>query len=131
MAHNPTMANALGVSQENRNKIDAIHKILELAVGEDLYPEFFHSIYKTIEDEEYRLQSLWGFPQDGSKHTWKNLYKFRVEWSGRTYVCNTTGEEFTVPWDVRERDFYAFGEAYLDVGTLDGYYRISNCTERY
>ena len=50
----------------------------------------------------------------------KRLAEFRKTWAGRTFRCNTTGVEFTIPEDVYYRQFFAFGESYIDLG--DGYY---------
>ncbi len=43
-----------------------------------------------------------------------------TEWAGRKYRCMDTGEELTIPHDVRPKQFFAFGECFVDVG--DGYY---------
>lgn len=50
-------------------------------------------------------------------------------WSGRVFRCNSTGEEMVIPDTVQERDFYPFGEAFVDVGRLGEYCRMGNCEE--
>lgn len=50
----------------------------------------------------------------------KALQEFRAKWVGRTFKCALTGEIFTVPEDAYYRDYYTFGQAFLDLG--DGYY---------
>lgn len=42
----------------------------------------------------------------------------------KIFRCSSTGVELAIPFDVKERDYYQIGEAALDVGRLDGYYRI-------
>ena len=44
----------------------------------------------------------------------------RKEWAGRIFKCTKTGEVFVIPDDVRARDFFSFGESFVDVG--DGWY---------
>ena len=41
-------------------------------------------------------------------------------WVGRVFKCSTTGQVFVIPDDVRAKDFFSFGECFVDVG--DGYY---------
>lgn len=46
---------------------------------------------------------------------------FRPEdWVGKQFKCTETGEILTIPADVRAKDFYKFGNCFVDVG--DGYY---------
>lgn len=45
----------------------------------------------------------------------------KTEFVGRKFQCDKTKEIFTIPEDVRPRDFFAFGDGcFIDVG--DGYY---------
>jgi len=55
--------------------------------------------------------------------------RFKQKWLNRRFKCNTTGEVFEIPDSVYETAFYAWGEAYIDVGRLNMYSRFSNCTE--
>jgi hypothetical protein len=41
-------------------------------------------------------------------------------WVGRRFLCKTTGEILVIPEDVRARQFYSFGDCFVDVG--DGFY---------
>ena len=50
----------------------------------------------------------------------KRLAEFRKTWAGRTFRCNTTGVEFTIPDNIYYRQFFAFGDSFIDLG--DGYY---------
>lgn len=54
---------------------------------------------------------------------------FKDVWAGRVFRCNSTGEELVIPDSVQERDFYPFGEAFVDVGRLGEYCRMGNCEE--
>lgn len=126
---NMQLAKARGLSGEEIEKIEHLHWVLELCLERGCLYGYDEDLYKAIEQIEYLLQDLWGFPQDCGYHTWKHRYKFKSQWAGRTFRCNTTGEEFTIPNSVGERDFYSFGKAFVDVGRLDSYSRFSNCTE--
>jgi len=127
--HNKQLADELGISQEERVEIDRIHERLHDLMSRANLGVFNQSVHDAIEEYEYQLQSLWGFPLDESKHTWKHQYKFKCEWVGKRFRCQSTGEIFEIPETVRERDFYSWGEAYVDVGRLNCYSRFSNCEE--
>lgn len=51
------------------------------------------------------------------------MTKFNPEnWIGRKFKCSTTDEILITPSDVRVKQFFSFGECFIDVG--DGvYYR--------
>ena len=82
-----------------------------------------------IECIEMALQVLWRFGVDKSLHTWKHVYKFRSQWVNRVFKCKTTGETFTIPEDVKERDFFRVGEGFVDTGVLVGYARFAGVIE--
>ena len=44
----------------------------------------------------------------------------KSKWEGRQFRCKKTGTTFTIPEDVRPKQFFSFGECFVDVG--DGYY---------
>lgn len=48
---------------------------------------------------------------------------FRKEWVGRKFKCKKTGEELTIPENVRECEFFSFGECFIDVGRYGFYSR--------
>lgn len=50
---------------------------------------------------------------------------FRREWAGRVFMCPKTGEQFIIPQEVREGDYFTIGECFLDVGRLHAYHRRS------
>lgn len=52
-----------------------------------------------------------------------SLNEFRKMWAGRTFKCKDTEETFTIPEDVCFKNFYSFGNCFVDVG--DEYYARS------
>ena len=46
-----------------------------------------------------------------------------ANWIGRKFKCSTTDEVITIPSDVRTKQFFSFGDCFIDVG--DGYYYCS------
>lgn len=86
-------------------------------------------VLEVLTDYDYDLQSLWNFKRDAAYHTLFKKYLFKKQWYNRTFQCNTTGEIFTIPFEVQEIDFCSFGNAYVDVGRLNAYSRFSNCKE--
>lgn len=130
MTANRDLARLRGISEETCQYIDEVHRglnnLLALWAGES-WEEPRH---KLIESTEFMLQELWGFEQDSAYHTWTKRYKFKTEWAGRVFRCTTTGECFTIPASVEERDFYQIGEGGVDVGRLNFYSRfIGNIEE--
>lgn len=122
---NMQLAKARGLSDEEIEKIDYLHWVLDLCLERGCLLGYDEDLYKAIEQFEYILQDLWGFPQDPAFHTWKHRYKFKCQWAGRKFRCISTGEEFTIPNSVEERDYFSFGESTIDVGRLDSYYRFN------
>ena len=41
-------------------------------------------------------------------------------WASTKWRCNITGEVLIIPEDVKEKQFFTFGDSFIDVG--DGYY---------
>lgn len=126
MAANRFLAKSRGISEEDIKLIDTIHEVIEEIIKEHLHSETDEeSILSAIEQWEYRLQELWNFPLDKSKHTWKNRYLFKKQWAFTTWECVETGESFTIPYGVEETDFYVIGNGYVDVGRFNCYSRMS------
>ena len=122
MSINKTLAKERGISQEDQDKIEELHKLLENLINsavEEGYPDE-QKIINLIQEAEYQLQELWGFDKDNSYHTWFKNYLFRSEWAGRVFECKDTGVVFTIPSNVSRGDFFKIGNGFLDVG--DGYY---------
>lgn len=130
MTANRKLAQQRGISEETCKQIDYVHECIDdsiriaLEVG---WSEDFVKENLAVYEEE--LQRLWNFPVDPRFHTYFKKYQFIKKWAGKKYRCNTTGQEFTVPFGVDERQFFACGEAFLDTGRLNAYSRFSNCTE--
>lgn len=129
MTANPTLVKMRGIDEESVKQIDLLHEKLDKLMSRANLGVFNQSVYDGIETIENQLQLLWGFGIDKSMHTWKHLYKFRSQWIGRRFQCKTTGETFTIPENVKERDFFRVGQGFVDTGVLDGYARFSNVIE--
>lgn len=126
MKVNRTFAERSGMTTEMMQQADSVYAIISDALN-GMYEEVHTE--KIIESCEYVLQALFGSPLDNTKHRYTREYKFKKQWVGRKYCCNTTGEVFTIPDGVYETAFYSFGNAFVDVGRLNFYARFSNCTE--
>lgn len=127
--HNKTLADKQGLTEETRAAIDEIHGQIDFLMGRSSLGVFHQAVYDKIEELEFQLQDLWGFSQDEAYHTHKHRYAFKAQWCGTQWECLTTGEKFVIPETVEERDFYSWGEAYVDVGRYGCYSRFSNCKE--
>lgn len=126
---NKALAMQQCLSEDEIEAIEEIHVVLESLLKRANLGVFNTSIYNAIEQLEYKAQELWGFPQDASRHTWKKLYEFRCQWVGRTFKCNFTGVEVSLPEDVEECDFIRVGEGFVDCGRLNAYSRFCAVTE--
>lgn len=129
MTVNKYLAQKMCISEEDELEIEAIHQVLSDILKTEINNGLNNHYYDVIEDLEYELQYLWGFPKDGDKHTWKNRYKFKCQWAGRKFQCTETGEVFIIPDTVEETDFYPVGKGYIDVGRLGSYNRWSGIKE--
>lgn len=124
MAHNKTLAKLRGISEEDTQKIDEIHEQINELMNRASLGVFNYSVYNAIEQLEFWLQKLWKFEVNPTYHTYKHAYAFKVQWCGRRFRCVNTGEEFVIPFEVKERDYFAWGDVAVDVGRLNGYHRI-------
>ena len=128
MAHNKELAKRQGLSEEACIAIDELHKMREQIMARPSM--FFESIEETVEALHgiaFALQWLWGFPLNKKMHKDVFDFEFKQLWAGKKYKCTKTGEVFTIPDDVKECDFFSFGEAFVDVGRRGSYCRMSNC----
>lgn len=122
MAINKTLAQARGISQEDQDKIEELHTLVQSLIDaalEEGYPDK-EGIKELIHQAELQMQTLWGFSQDRKFHTWAPKYKFKSGLAGRKFSNLDTNTMFTIPSTVEPRNFYAIGDGFLDVG--DGYY---------
>jgi hypothetical protein len=125
MVANRWLAELYGIDEDSIQEIDKLHEQLACIISKRVGLGYSESIYNHIEDMEYKLQSLWCFPQDCGYHKYKHTYKFKCQWIGRVFQCIATGELFTIPDDVEERACYFWGDgAMIDVGRLDMYSRV-------
>lgn len=129
MTANPTLVKMRGINEESVKQINILHEKLDKLMSRANLGVFQLDVYQRIETIEYALQSLWKFDTDPSMHTYKHLYKFRSQWVNRKFQCKTTEETFTIPENVKERDFFRVGDGFVDCGVLDGYARFSNVIE--
>jgi len=67
MYYNEDLANNMNVSQANRDKLDRTYVIL-FDILENPYN--YVNPVQMIEDFEFKLQQLWGFPQLSSYHSY-------------------------------------------------------------
>lgn len=130
MAHNRELAKKQGISQEACIAIDEMHKMREQIMARPSM--FFESTEEAVEALHgiaFALQWLWGFPLNKKMHKDVEDFEFQQAWAGKKYKCVKTGEVFTIPADVKECDFFSFGDASVDVGRLGAYHRLSGCEE--
>ena len=127
--HNPVLADERGIPDVDRKVIDFIHERIDDLITKNCTKPFSQQVYNEIEQLENELQKLWQFSVDPEFHRYKHDYEFKCSWVGRCFVCNTTDKMFYIPSTVKERDFFAWGEAYVDVGRYNFYSRFSNCSE--
>ena len=128
MAHNKELAKRQGLSEEACIAIDELHKMREQIMARPSM--FFESTEEAVEALHgiaFALQWLWGFPLNKKMHKDVFDFEFKQLWAGKKYKCTKTGEVFTIPDDVKECDFFSFGEAFVDVGRRGSYCRMSNC----
>lgn len=130
MAHNKELAKRQGLSEEDRIAIDVLHKMREQIVSRpDMFFDNTEDAVEALHGIAFALQWLWGFPLDKKMHKDVRDFEFKQEWVGRKFKCKNTGEIFTIPEDVKECDFFSFGNAFVDVGRLGAYHRLSGCEE--
>ena len=128
MAYNKELAKKQGLSEETCIAIDVLHKMREQIMARPSM--FFNNTEDAVEalhGISFALQWIWEFPLDKKMHKDVFDFEFKQEWVGRKFKCKSTGEIFTIPEDVKECDFFQFGEAFIDVGRRGSYCRVSNC----
>ena len=128
MAHNKELAKQQGISQEACVAIDVLHKMREQIVSRpDMFFDNTEDAVEALHGISFALQWIWKFPLDKKMHKDVRDFEFKQLWAGKKYKCTKTGEVFTIPNDVKECDFFQFGEAFVDVGRRGSYCRMSNC----
>ena len=124
MTINRELAEDCGLDESTIQEIEALHEKLDTFIAAWVKEPYTEERAEEIHSIEDQLQALWGFPVDRSYHTWARLYEFRCQWVGKKYRCKETGEEFTIPDNVKPRDYFAFGQCGVDVGRLNCYSRM-------
>lgn len=128
MAHNKELAKRQGLSEEACIAIDVLHKMREQIVSRpDMLFDNTEDAVEALHGISFALQWLWKFPLDKKMHKDVFDFEFNRMWAGLKYRCTKTGEIFTIPENVKECDFFQFGEAFIDVGRRGSYCRMSNC----
>lgn len=127
--HNRELAEQRGVSEHNIKEIDRIHDLIDNFMNVWVYEPFSESRKEEIHAMEYILQRCWGFSEDCGYHRYANDYEFKCGWVGRVFQCNETGEKVTIPYGVKECNFFTVGNGYVDIGRLNAYARFSGVTE--
>ena len=132
MAACPIFAAERGLSEEEIREIGFIHSDIEVITTRGLSGELSEeAAVEMLTDSDYQLQELWGFSKDIRFHTYAKRFRFQLQWCGRTFQCEGTGERLTLTKDmIHERAFIRIGECYLDLGRLDAYSRrVGNLSE--
>lgn len=124
MTINRELAEDCGLDEHEILEIEELHEALDALISKWIREPYSEDRAEDIHSLEYRLQKLWGFPTNRKYHTWAHLYEFRCQWAGKKYRCQETGEGFTIPDDVKPRDFFSFGKCFVDVGRLNSYCRM-------
>lgn len=72
MFYNELLANQQQLTEETRLELDETYKDLFFAFDN---PEVFDNIERVVQNLEFRLQELWGFPQDPKFHRYQQHIK--------------------------------------------------------
>lgn len=134
MSANLDLVKERNISDENVERINAIHEGLEQLIDTYSLECDYDSTIELIRQAEYALQDLWGFNLDTLYHTWVNVFNqkhFKLQWVGRTFQCVETGAVRTIPEDIYQRQIITIsGNSAIDLGVANGYSRtIGNLTE--
>ena len=124
MTINRWLAEERGLDDSTIDKIENLHILIENLIKANTGKEYSDNVFNEIEGYEYLLQECWGFTKDCDYHTWKNTYKLKNEWVGRKFECTVTGLTFVIPYELKERDFFTFGNCFVDVGRIGCYGRF-------
>lgn len=128
MAHNKELAKRQGLSEEACIAIDELHKMREQIMARpSMFFDNTEDAVEALHGIAFALQWIWKFPLDKKMHKDVFDFEFKQLWAGKKYKCTKTGEVFTIPENVKECDFFQFGEAFIDVGRRGSYCRLSGC----
>ena len=124
MTINRKLAEDCGLNEHEILEIEELHEALDALISKWIREPYSEDRAEEIHGIEDQLQKLWGFSVDRNYHTWAYLYEFRCQWAGKKYRCQETGEELTIPDNVKPCDFFCFGQCAVDVGRLNSYSRM-------
>lgn len=131
MAVNLELVKQLGIDEDTVGVIEAIHNDLEFRLYKMTLEEDMCELVDHFRKQEFRLQALWGFPQDHRYHTWvKRLHKRTRElaYVGAVYRCKVSGESRTIDKEALESGIlFGVGHGFIDFG---GVVRIVGNLER-
>lgn len=114
----------MGVTKEKENEINSIRDEIIESVSKWVMEPFSQNRKDKLHELEFRAQQCWGFPKDCGYHRYANEYEFKCGWVGRVFQCNETGEKVTIPFGVKECNYFKVGNGAVDVGRLNAYCRI-------
>lgn len=117
---NMRLAKQRGLTTSEVELLNLAHEKMQTAIDNAPVAGYSNDVYLLIEALENMCQHVWGFDLDPTRHTWKKRYWMCATWGGRKFRCGITGEEFTIPAEVEERDYFAFGKSAVDVGRAGG-----------
>lgn len=123
MTCNRQLALERGLSEESILEIDRIHSYLGALINTWIECPYSEELEEEIHELEFKLQALWGFPQDDRYHRWASEYNFMCQWYGRSFKCAKTGETITLGKDIYPKQFISFGKCAIDLGVPYGYSR--------
>lgn len=114
-----------GIPEETLKEIDKMHEQNEKLIVQMIKTNAPNAqAYELLTAADYDLQIRWGFPQNANFHTLVRNYRFRKQWYNRKFKCLETEEEFVIPIDVRECDYFEVGNGGVDVGREGAYSRL-------
>lgn len=122
---NMELAKARNISEENIERINAIHDALEKMIEcYSLECDYSHA-HQMITNAEFALQELWGFTQDARYHTWVNKLTqqhLKLMYDGRSFWCNDNKTKRTLNAPFYQGQLIGVGNGFIDIGVA--YHRI-------
>lgn len=125
MAHNKELANKQKLTDGARTAIDELHEMRhQIMCHPNMYFKNTEEAVEALHGIAFALQWLWSFPLSKTMHKDVEAFEFNQKWRGRKFKCTETNVEFTIPDNVKERDYFLVGNGALDLGRLKLYSRI-------
>jgi len=128
MSANLELAKQRGISQENIEAINSLHKLLEKLISSYTLEVDYQEARDLVRSANTTLSSLWGFTYDERFDQWTPRFERRwmeLMWLGKTYECQDTGQRKTIQKEeVYGGNFLRIGNCYLDLGRAGAYHRV-------